>query len=581
MRCFAFLPLLAVACPKPQPPVQPIPEARCGVHADGSQTFGILHVNDVYRVEGLLDGTGGLARLRRLRAELERDCPDLLMTHGGDFLSPSMLSKSTNPANKTDSKIRLYGEHMVELMSMLDGDADAFDDHMFVAIGNHEFDNGGDTFAPRLSELADMSGFLWLDTNITWKPVKDGGHEYAAPASDRFVAHKVVQFGELKVGLLGMTLDMKSKDTAGNRVNKRKYFDTDDDHAAVAKQAIAAMGDVHVRLGVTHLDANQDMALLNAVPELDLILGGHNHNALTQSSTDGHLLLKADGDAATVRVAYVTVAADGSVTVDHDAHDNVKATVLNGKGDPTILAAIHGWERYLDHRFCGEDDLGCLDVKLTEAGNDFVAAELEIRRFETNVGDLAADLALSAYAEQGAQLAFMNSGGMRLNQTIPMGTDFTRRQQEELFPYNAPVFLIELTGEELQSVADRAVQAWTGNGHWLQVSGWGFVHDPDANEGEGTATRLHLLPADGEPVPVDPTETYKVVANEYLVTNKYGDRDGYTFEVRYVGEVPASPPDVKELFGAFLKKNATTTLATEGRICNTQRPDAPCRISVD
>ena len=580
MRRIALLPLLVLAsCPKTSVPTPAAPEARCGVHADGSRTFGILHVNDVYRIEGLLDDTGGMARLRRLRIELEADCPELLVTHGGDFLSPSMLSKSTNAETDPKRKIRLYGEHMVDLMARLDGDAEAFDDRMFIAMGNHEFDNGGDTFGPRLDQLVEMSGGTWIDTNIAWKPVEHDGDTIPAPSSAHFAAHPVVELAGLKVGIFGMTLDMKTEKN-GERVNKRAFFDTDDDHVTVANKAIEALAHTDVQIGLTHLDVSADVALLGAVPELDLILGGHNHTAMTRE-VDGRYVLKADSDAHTVRIAYVTVAADGTISVEHDATADIEATLLDGATDPTMQARVDHWEQRLDHDFCGEADTGCLDVKLTVAANPFVAEELEIRRFETNVGDKAADLALEAYAAQGAQLAFMNSGGMRLNQTIPTGAPFTRRQQEELFPYNAPVFLIELTGEELQGVADRAVEAWEGNGHWLQVSGWGFIHDPTANDGAGSATRLHLLPKDGEPIPIDPNATYTVVANEYLVTDKYGDRDGYTFEVRYVGDVPANPPDVKVLFGQHLRQNAETTLPTEGRICNTTRPDAPCRIPAE
>jgi 2',3'-cyclic-nucleotide 2'-phosphodiesterase (5'-nucleotidase family) len=586
MRRLALFAVFAFGC-KPKAPV-PAPEAarKCGEHADGSRTFGILHINDVYRIEGLLDDTGGLGRLRRLRTELEQSCPELLFTHGGDLLSPSMLSKVKSDVNGQP----LYGEHMVDLLSRMDGDPTAFDDRMFIAIGNHEFDNGGDTFGPRLSELIDQSGGTWLDTNITWSAFeqtdKDSGETttYAAPSSAHLAKHKVVEVAGLKVGIFGMTLDMKSE-VDGKVVKKRAFFDTLDNHAKVATDTIAAMGETDVQLAVTHLDVSGDKALLAAVPDLDLVLGGHNHNAMTEV-VDGRFVLKADADAATVRVVYVTVASDGTITVEHDdtdLTDDIKATTLSGASDPTMQERVDYWEAYLDRQYCGAEHLGCLTEQLTIAGNDFHAAELDIRRFETNVGDLAADLALEAYADQGAQLSFMNSGGMRLNQTIPEGAPFKMRQQEELFPYSAPVFLIELTGEELQGVADRAVQAWEGNGHWLQISGWGYIHNPDANDGAGSATRLHLLPRDGAPVPIDPQATYKVVANEYLVTKAYGDRDGYTFPARYLGsDDPKAVPDVKQLFGAHLKQNPTTTLAVDGRICNpTRRPEAPCRIPAE
>ena len=464
MHRLAFISLLAVSCAKTPPPGEPgtpAPPSRCGLHADGSQTFGILHINDVYRIEGLLDGTGGLARLRRLRMELEADCPDLLMTHGGDFLSPSLLSKSTNREVDPSRRVQTDGAHMVDVLSQLDGDAEAFDPFMFAAIGNHEFDtikNG-----PEFARLVSRSGFAWLDTNIKWLAVGEGDEALPAPSSERFIPSAVVTFGELNVGLIGMTLDMKTVREDGTTKLRRLYFDTDDDHATVARQtfkeleaglAAKGAGGVDVKIGLTHLDISEDLALLEAVPELDLILGGHNHRAMTRASSDGRLALKADADAATVRIVYVTVAQDGTVTIEHDAHGDVEATVLDGAGDPDLVAAVDEWEAGLAREFCGDANLDCLTTKLTVAGNDFWAEELGIRRFETNVGNLAADLARSAYAEQGAQLSFMNSGGMRLNQTIPEGADFTRRQQEELFPFSAPVFLIALTGAELQAIAE-------------------------------------------------------------------------------------------------------------------------------
>ena len=91
--------------------------------------FTILAVNDVYRIAGVDEGQrGGIARVRSLRAELEREHPDLLVLHAGDILFPSLIS-------------RLYdGRQMIDVLNLLDGDALGFDTRMFVTFGNHEFD---------------------------------------------------------------------------------------------------------------------------------------------------------------------------------------------------------------------------------------------------------------------------------------------------------------------------------------------------------------------------------------------------------------------------------------------------------
>ena len=89
-----------------------------------------IAVNDIYRLDGIAEGkSGGLGRVRTLRTWIERDAPDALLLHAGDFLSPSLIGKV------------FKGEQMIDAMNNLDGDPKAFDARMFVAFGNHEFDD--------------------------------------------------------------------------------------------------------------------------------------------------------------------------------------------------------------------------------------------------------------------------------------------------------------------------------------------------------------------------------------------------------------------------------------------------------
>ena len=97
----------------------------------------------------------------------------------------------------------------------------------------------------------------------------------------------------------------------------------------------------------------------------------------------------------------------------------------------------------------------------TEAPLVLVAEELEIRRFETNLGNFVADQALAAFAERGAQIAFVNSGSLRLNQDLPAGTRLTQSHLLDLFAYPSPLVLIRLDGATLQRIAERSIQQWS------------------------------------------------------------------------------------------------------------------------
>jgi 2',3'-cyclic-nucleotide 2'-phosphodiesterase (5'-nucleotidase family) len=210
---------------------------------------------------------------------------------------------------------------------------------------------------------------------------------------------------------------------------------------------------------------------------------------------------------------------------------------------------------------------GCLADQLALAKNELVAEELEIRRFETNLGDWIADRALEAYRPLDADLAFLNAGSMRLNQDIPAGTWITRRYFEELFPYPGKLELLQIDGATLQAVLDHAVSSWTGSGHWLQVAGLAFRHDP----AQGTAEDLTLLLPDGGSRPIRPDDTLRVVTGSYLVDTK-GDQDGYRM-LKPTQRVDTPSLDLKKLVLAALEAAGEKGIApeVEGRICNPER----------
>ena len=109
----------------------------------------LLLINDTYRSRATHRPTVG-SRWSGPRAELERQHGEVLVLHAGDFLFPSLLSRTYK------------GAQMVDVLGLLDGDAEAADERLLVTFGNHEFDKGRAKHALLLLARIDESAFRWV-----------------------------------------------------------------------------------------------------------------------------------------------------------------------------------------------------------------------------------------------------------------------------------------------------------------------------------------------------------------------------------------------------------------------------------
>lgn len=518
------------------------------------RTATLLAINDVYRIEGLDNGAlGGMARVRALRAELERTAPDLLVLHGGDFLFPSFAS-------------RMYrGEQMIAAMNVLDGDAAAFDSRMLVTFGNHEFERGKMKDAAFVDSRIEASQFRWLVANVAFRNGTDGAPLIAAPNLSRTA---IVESGGLKIGIVGImipTLGVEYvTDYAGDQATAREQT-----------AALRAKG-ADVVVALTHLNAANDRAILRTLGAdgPDLIIGGHDHEAMAEE-VGGRWLLKADADARSATVVRITKKADGTIAVAHELRS------LRGdspRPDGKVQALVDDWQARHAAAFCAEAKAapGCLDEVYGRTRTDLGAEENKIRGRETSLGNWVTDRMLATFKECGAQVAFLNSGSLRLNRDLPKDTPISRRHLEELFAYATPLSLVKVDGATLAKVAEQSVRGWPGSGSWLQVSGFGFRHDT-ANRAASALTWL----GDGPPRPVAPGDSVLAVVGDYLINPEIGDQDGYQMLNRsqVVTSCAANGVDLKKVMIDALRAAEPAGIApvVDGRVCQGV-PGTPCRL---
>jgi 5'-nucleotidase/UDP-sugar diphosphatase len=240
----AALAACAGALPPPPAPTNPIR---------------FLSLNDVYVADTLPDGAGGLARVAAIRDRIALEGPTLFVM-AGDFLSPSTLTRW------------YYGRNMIEAFNAARLD--------YATFGEHDFDLPRDTLLARIAG----SRFKWLSANCT-----DG----ADATLGAVVAWDTLRMAERKVGIFGLTL-------AGNYGGYARCGDPDA-AARTAVDTLAAQG-ADLIVALTHQPIEADRRLLNRESRIDLILGGHEHEAQSLSISGRHVL-KADANARTTQFA--------------------------------------------------------------------------------------------------------------------------------------------------------------------------------------------------------------------------------------------------------------------------------------
>lgn len=215
----------------------------------------ILHTNDTHSTLfsfGPMDSWGGIARMSAKIKELKQDSLNTLVLNSGDVFV------GTFEFNK------FLGFPELKIMESL---------YDAMCLGNHEFDLGLDALLGVLSgQIAggDPVGLPILCANVNLE---------ASPALKSFVKPYIVkQVGGIKVGLIGVV-----NTDALNYSPEVFALLTDPFQAAgQAAYALRNVEGAEIVICLSHLGKMYDIAGLSQVPGIDVIVGGHSHDALTK-----------------------------------------------------------------------------------------------------------------------------------------------------------------------------------------------------------------------------------------------------------------------------------------------------------
>lgn len=515
----------------------------------------IVAINDFHGnlqapAEGLVsDGrsipAGGAAYLASWVAKLKAGARHSVFVSAGDLVGGSPLLSSM-----------FDDEPTIEVMNAMGLE--------FEAAGNHEFDHGL-THLERLqrggcpnegckSGLAFQGArFPMLSANIFVK----------ATGKPLFPAYGVREFEGVKVAFVGVTT-REAAVMVPRTVQEALEFRDEADavnglvpelRRAGIEAIVLLMHEGGSASGGANACDNPQGAMLGIVPRLDpavdVVVSAHTHNAYVcrlGGPLSGRLVTSAGN--------YGRLVTEIDLDLDRDSRDVVSARALNRMVDHDIDPDRNETERV--GRYAG------LASAVLDRGVGRTMEEIPhipTSGGETAIGRLVADAHRAETAASGAQIAFVNAGGVR--SALPYRADgrITFGDVHAVYPFENTLVTMNLSGAQIVSVLE---QQWRPSGREiLQVSrGFSYSWRPDRPIGQRVVPGSVAI--DGRSL--EPGASYRVTVNSFL------EAGGDGFSVFKGGRDRVAGPDGREALLRYIAGHSPVSPAKDARIRRVEEP---------
>jgi 5'-nucleotidase len=491
----------------------------------------ILHTNDFHsRFEPIsrfdsgcsdednTDGKcfGGSARMMTAIETARARSTNSILVDGGDQFQGSLFYTYYK------------GKVAAEMMNAMGYDA--------MTVGNHEFDDGPEVLRgftgainfPILMSNADISGEPLL--------------------SDVIQKSTVIEKGGERIGLIGLT-PVDTPDLASPGPN---VVFTDPSEAVQAEVDKLTADGVNKIIVLSHSGYGVDQRVAENTTGVDVIVGGHSNSLLSnvQSRAVGPYPTMV-GDTAIVQAyAYGKFLGELNVVFDDEG------VITSAVGEPILL-----------DRFVVEDGdvvarIDELAQPLDEIRNRVVASsaiEIEGNRAvcrveECPMGNLVADAMLDRVRDQGIDVAFANSGGIRASMD---SGDVTMGEVMTVLPFQNTLATFQTSGQTILDALENSVsQVEEVAGRFLQVAGMTYTWDSAKDPG----SRIVSVTIGGEPL--DPAKTYGVVTNNFVRNGG----DGFAMFTTDAMNVYDFGPDLADVLAEYMAATGPVSPGVEGRI---------------
>jgi 5'-nucleotidase len=519
---------------------------------------------------------GGAAHLATAVAQLRKGNPNSITVAAGDLTGGSPFASS-----------QFLDEPAVMALNMIGLELNA--------VGNHEFDRGPEELlrlqnggcekhtarAPcRVDGAFPGAQFRYLAANVR-----------TAAGGTLFPATAMRSFGKgpnpVRIGFIGLTLKETPTLVVPSAVASLRFEDEAETiNALVPKLRAEGASAVVVLIhqGVTTKVGYNDKScggvsgdllpiLAKLDPGVDVVVSGHTHAAYVcdhaQIDPSRPFLLTSAGRNGML-VSDITLAIDPKERrVVSRRADNV---IVQGEGYTGAAGPVE--VRLAFPQFARDPQVNSLVTRYVNAAQPI--AQRVVGRLsgpalrdrnasgESNLGNLVADAQLQA---TGAEIAFMNSGGLRADLTPSADGSLTYGQIYAVQPFGNVLQVKGMTGAQLRAVLEQQFASGSNSverPNMLQVSR-GFTYSYDLRRPAGQ--RIITMSLNGGPI--EDGRIYRVAVSNFLAAG------GDNFTAFKAGTDLGGNIEDVDAFEAYFASSTAISPPSTGRITRIDAPAAP------
>ncbi len=505
------------------------------VAAQQETTVTLLHLTDYHShavpfySEGAHDSAGVARAIAYLKTYA--DDPNVLILSGGDMINKGSPAWS----DKYQCAEWSWFNGLVQAM----------------AFGNHDADYGPEVFAECQTQI---------DYPILGSNVLDGDGQPLFERDGK--TYEIFDIAGIKIGVFavaGPDFEQLLKPETMPAVDTTFADRIETTQEVVKTLREAEQVDAVVLIG--HALYEDDVALAQAVPGIDVIFGTHSHRKEELTPIPG---------ADTVIISpyqYLTYISKVELTFENGVLEAVNGELVKMSNDLPEDAEVKQQVARMQAELEADPDYAHLFQPIGEA-----AVELSIEgQFtgEALLGNLVTDIIRDA---AGTHLALLTASGFR--QPIPPGVIL----EEDLLtamPYKNAVFTYDMSGAQIQELLDFSISR-SESDFFSQVSGVRF------NIMDRQATDIQILKDPDDPAagyspldysPLDPEQTYQVATSNFQGLYAGGYKEIFA-------EAPYTETglDVWDEVRQFIQANSPINAQLDGRMSAEPPADAPSTI---